>query len=351
MTDDAVEIHIPRRGPASILEVLERQLSPPGPGEVRVAIEAAGVAYADIMMRRGLYSGQSLPVTPGYDFVGRVEGVGPGVAEVTVGERVAGITVSGSYATRRNVNAQWLAPAPEGVDPARLVAAVLNGVTAWQMFHRIAHAAPGEWVLVHGAAGGVGSLLLDFAKLAGVKAVGTSSSNKADVVRARGGAPVDYRGEDVAARTRALSGGGVVAAFGHVGGKHFKKNSMAALRPGGIGVLYGAYDTTRDGKVNPLAIADLLINASFSSLGLFAKGQGVAAYSSQVWRDARPIAYRRDLATVLKLVADGAASPLVGATYPLLEAASAHAALESRSVEGKIVLLTGDRPPAGPAEI
>ncbi len=341
MIDDALEMHVPRKGPASIFMPVERRLPPPAPGEVRVAIEAAGVAYADIMMRQGMYSGQSLPVTPGYDFVGRVEVLGPGVLGLAAGQRVAGVTVSGSYATRRNVNAQWLAPAPEGVDAAKLVAAILNGVTAWQMFHRIASPAAGEWVLVHGAAGGVGTLLLDLAKLAGVKAVGTVSANKADVVRARGGAAIDYRREDVAARARALSGGGVVAAFDHVGGKHFKKVSMAALRPGGTGVLYGAYDMTRDGKVNPLAIADLLLNASFSSLGLFGKGQGVVAYSMQVWRDGRPLAYRQDLADVLKLVEDGALSPLVGATFPLREAAKAHRALETRSVTGKIVLVPG----------
>ena len=157
MIDDALEMHVPRKGPASILTPLERRLPPPAAGEVRVAIEAAGLAYADIMMRQGMYSGQSPPVTPGYDFVGRVEAVGLGITGLAAGQRVAGVTVSGSYATRRNVNAQWLSPAPEGVDAARLVAVVLNGVTAWQMFHRIANAAPGEWVLVHGAAGGWGA--------------------------------------------------------------------------------------------------------------------------------------------------------------------------------------------------
>jgi NADPH:quinone reductase-like Zn-dependent oxidoreductase len=339
MNDAAVEMHVPRKGAASVLTPLERRLPPPGPGEVRVAIEAAGVAYADIMMRQGVYSGQSPPVTPGYDLVGRVEGVGPGVTGLAAGQRVAGVTVSGSYATRRNVKAEWLAPAPEGVDAAKLVAAILNGVTAWQMFHRIAVPAPGEWVLVHGAGGGVGSLLLELARLAGVRAVGSASANKADVVRSTGAEYVDYRGEDVAARARALSDGGVVAAFDHLGGKHFKKVSMAALRPGGVGVLYGAYDMTRDGKVSPLAIADLVLNASFSSLGLFGRGQGVVAYSCQPWRDARPLAYQQDLAAVLKLVGDGALSPLVGAAYPLREAAKAQRALETRSVAGKIVLL------------
>jgi NADPH:quinone reductase-like Zn-dependent oxidoreductase len=340
MIDDALEMHVPRKGAATVFRAEERRLAPPAPGEVRVAIEAAGVAYADIMMRQGMYAGQKLPVTPGYDFVGRVEGVGAGVTHFTEGQRVAGITVTGSYATRRNVNAQWLAPAPEGPDAAQLVAAVLNGVTAWQMFHRIANPAPGEWILVHGAGGGVGRLLLDLARIAGVRAIGAASRSKAEIIRARGGEPVDYRSDDVAARARALSQSGVVAAFDHIGGRHFKKVSMAALRPGGVGVLYGGYDIVRDGKVRLLAIADLLINTGFSSFRLFQKGQGVVGYSSPIWRDSRPAAYRADLASVLKLVGDGTLSPLVGATFPLREAAQAHQALETRSIAGKIVLLT-----------
>ncbi len=284
MSDQALEMHIPRKGATSVLSAVERRLPPPAAGEVRVAIEAVGVAYADIMMRQGVYAGHKPPVTPGYDLVGRVEAIGPEVSDLAIGQRVAGITVFGSYATRRNV-ARWLVPAPEGVDAGRLVAAVLNGVTAWQMLHRVANPAPGEWVLVHGA------------------------------------------------------GGGVAAAFDHLGGKHFKTVSMPALRPGGVGVFYGAYDVSRGGKVNPLAVADLLLNARFSSLDLFAKGQGVVAYSSEPWRDGRPAAYRSDLSTVLKLVADGVLTPEGGATYPLRAAADAHRALEARSVTGKIVLL------------
>lgn len=340
MIDDALEMHVPRKGPATVFRAEERRLTPPASGEIRVAIEAAGVAYADIMMRQGMYAGQSLPVTPGYDFVGRVEALGSGVTGLTEGQRVAGVTVTGSYATRRNVNAEWLAPAPEGPGAAQLVAAVLNGVTAWQMLHRIANPAPGEWVLVHGAGGGVGSLLLDLARIAGVRAIGTASLGKADIIRARGGEPVDYQNENVAARARELSQGGVVAAFDHIGGKHFKKVSMAALRPGGVGVLYGGYDIVRGGKVQLLVIADLLINTGFSSFRLFQKGQGVVGYSSPVWRDSRPTAYQEDLAAVLKLVGDGTLSPLVGATFPLREVAQAHRALETRSIAGKIVLVT-----------
>ncbi|MEY4515093.1 MAG: hypothetical protein RLZZ450_7215 [Pseudomonadota bacterium] len=335
----AFEMHIAKKGPASVVSPRQRELPLPATGEVRVAIEAAGVAYADIVMRQGLYTGVSLPVTPGYDFVGRIEALGPDVSGFKVGQRVAAVTVTGSYATRRNVEAGWLVPAPEKADAGKLVAALLNGLTAWQMFYRIANPGAGEWILVHGAAGGVGSLLLDLANLAQVRAIGTASGGKRAVIESRGGEAIDYTSEDVAARTRSISDGGVAAAFDHIGGRHFKNKSMATLRPGGIGILYGGYDATRDGKISPLALADLVLNARFSSFGLFSKGQGVVGYSAPTWRDSRLELYRKDLGTVLNLVADGSLSPLIGATFPLQEAAQAQQALESRAVTGKIVLI------------
>lgn len=339
MTSQALEMQAPRKGAAEVFRPLERTLAPPMGGEVRVVIEAAGVAYADIVMRQGMYSGHKPPITPGYDFVGRVEALGRDVTGLTIGQRVAGVTVSGSYATRRNVDARWLVPAPESADAVKLVAAVLNGLTAWQMLHRIANPSPGEWILVHGAGGGVGSLLLDLARIAGVRAIGTASAGKAGAVRSRGGEPIEYGAEDVVSRALAISQGGVVAAFDHIGGRHFKRVSMAALRPGGVGVLYGGYDATRNGKVNLLAVADILINTGFSSFRLFGKGQSVAGYSIPTWRDARPAIYAQDLTAVLRLVADGTLSPLIGATFPLAEVAEAHRALETRSVAGKIVLV------------
>lgn len=336
---EALEMHVATAGGADVLRSRQVILPPPGPSQVRVKIEAAGVAYADIVMRRGLYSSSKPPVTPGYDFVGRVEETGADVSEFQIGQRVAGVTVSGSYADRRNVEARWLVPAPEAADAAALAAVVLNGVTAWQMLHRVAQAEAGEWILVHGAAGGVGSLLLDFARLGEVKTIGAASRGKAQIVQGLGGVALDYQSEDVAARARAISGAGVVAAFDHIGGRHFRKVSMPALKPTGVGVLYGGYGATRGGKVHPLAIADIMLNSRVSAFALFGESQSVATYSIPAWRDLRAQAYRDDLATVLKLVAEGTVTPLVGDVLPLRDAAKAHRAMESRSVSGKIVLV------------
>ena len=336
---DALEMHALTAGDAGVLTPRQVRLQPPGPSQVRVKIEATGVAFADVVMRRGLYSSAKPPVTPGYDFVGRVEEVGPQVSEFRTGQRVAGVTVSGSYADRRNVEARWLVPAPENADAATLAAAVLNGVTAWQMLYRVARPDAGEWILIHGAAGGVGSLLLDFARHAGLRAIGAASRGKQDTVRSRGGVAVDYQAEDVTARARTISGGGVAAAFDHIGGRHFRRISMPSLKPTGIGVLYGGYDATRGGKVHPLAIADMILNNRVSAFSLFGKSQSVASYSIPAWRQERAQAYRDDLETVLRLVAEGTITPLIGEIMPLRDAAKAHRAIESRSVSGKIVLI------------
>lgn len=338
MTDTAIEMHMPRTGPATVLQRREVTLPPPRPGEARMAIEATGIAYADIVMRQGLYPGVKTPATPGYDLIGRIEALGEGVTGFTVGQRVAALTVTGSYASRRNVEARWLTVAPEGADAGALVAAVLNGLTAWQMFHRVALAAPGEWVLIHGAAGGVGNLLLEMARNAGVRAIGTASAGKKAVVEARGGVHLDYAAGDVAARAREISGGGVVAAYDHIGGKHLKAVSVPALRQGGTAVLYGGYDATKGGKVNPGALVSMMLNNSLSAMKLFGESQGVVGYNVSYWRNARTEAYRQDLAAVLGAVAEGKITPLIGLDLPLAEAAKGQQALETASVAGKVVL-------------
>ena len=338
MSVTAFEMHMARTGGVEVLKGREVPLPPPGPGEARVAIEAAGVAFADIVMRTGLYPGVKAPVTPGYDFVGRIEALGPDVQGFEVGQRVAALTVTGSYASRRNVEIRYLVAAPEDTPAEALVAGVLNGLTAWQMFHRVATAAPGEWVLVHGAAGGVGGLLLDLAARAGVRAIGTASAGKKAEVEAKGGVHVDYRAEAVAERALALSEGGVVAAYDHVGGPHLKSASMAALRDGGTAVLYGGYDATKGGKARPGAMIKMLLADRLSALKLFSESRGVAGYNVTSWRNARPEPYRQDLARVLGLIGEGAIQPKIAKVLPLSEAGHAQALLQSAKLAGKIVL-------------
>lgn len=266
-----VEMVVKKAGDAKTLVAEKSELASPAKGEVQVRIEAAGVAYADIVIRRGLYAEEKPPVTPGYDFVGQIEAIGDDVSGFAIGDRVAGITVSGSYASYRNVAANLVVGVSKNADPVKLVAGVLNGVTAWQMFHRVAHPQKGDWVLVHGAAGGVGTILLELARNSGVNVVGSASAAKHDVVRDLGAVAVDYTKVDVTKVAKEISGGGVVAAFDHIGGNHFRKVSMPALQKTGIGIVYGGYDVTRGGKVHPLALLDMLLRTRYPSFDYSAK--------------------------------------------------------------------------------
>ncbi len=160
----ATEIVLPAVGVPETLEVRRRELPVPGAGEAAIRVEATGVSFAEGSMRRGRYPGQPrFPFVPGYDLVGVVTDLGPGVAGVAgvaLGQRVAAVTKIGGWADHVVLPAADLVPVPEGVDAAAAETAVVNGVTAWQMLHRLARVRAGQTVLVHGATGGVGGLLV-----------------------------------------------------------------------------------------------------------------------------------------------------------------------------------------------
>src|ERR687894_360134 len=167
-TNTRTEIVMPREGGPEVLETHRRDLRAPGPGQVVVRVEAAGVAFSEVQMLKGRYFGQpKFPFVPGYDLVGEVESVGEGVDGGMLGARVAALTETGAWADRVVLDAKDITPVPDGLHPADAVAAVTNGVTAWQMVHRAAKVRPGQTVLVHGASGGVGTLLVQLARLAG----------------------------------------------------------------------------------------------------------------------------------------------------------------------------------------
>lgn len=129
-----------------------------------------------------------------------------------------------------------------------------------------------------------------------------------------------------------------MAAFDHIGGQHLRTVSMAALRPGGTAVLYGGYDIARGGRLRLSAMVPLLLKNSQSILNLFSASQGIVGYNVTSWRNARPECYRQDLATVLNLIGQGQLDPLIGATFPIREAAKAQQTLETSAVAGKVVL-------------
>src|ERR1700742_650057 len=214
----ATEIVLPGVGAPETLEIHTRELPAPAPGQAVVRVEATGVSFAEQQMRRGKYYDQPpFPFVPGYDLVGVVEAAGPGVDAILVGTRVAVLTKVGGWASHVLVDAATVVPVPDGVDPAEAETVVLNGITAWQMLHRKARVRAGQTILVHGANGGVGTTLVQLARLADVRVIGTASPRHHDRLRELGVIPIDYHA-DVPAAVRALAPAGVDAVFDHLGG-------------------------------------------------------------------------------------------------------------------------------------
>ena len=331
------EIVMTREGGPEVLETHRRELPAPGPGQVVVRVEAAGVAFSEVQMLKGRYFGQpKFPFVPGYDLVGEVEGVGEGVDRDMVGTRVAALTETGAWAESVALDAKDAAPVPDGLDPADAVAAVTNGVTAWQMLHRAASVRPGQTVLVHGASGGVGTLLVQLARLAGADVIGTASARKHGYVRSLGAVPVDYR-DDVPARVREISLGGVDAVFDHVGGPGLV-DSYKMLRRGGTLVTYGSASTL-DGAghwIRPY----LPIFARVLRWTATPDGKKATFYYVKRW----PRFFREDLAAVLALLAEGKIEAHAATRMPLEKASEALGFLSSGEASGKVVLVPGSTP-------
>jgi NADPH2:quinone reductase len=200
-------------------------------------------------MREGVHpETPRVPFTPGWDLVGVVERLGPGVSGIAAGETVAALPISGAYAERICLPQRELVPVPAGLDPAEAVSLILNYITAYQMLHRSARGRAGQRALIHGAAGGVGSALLQLGRLVGLEMYGTCSSKTASTVVDLGAVPIDYRNQDFVQEIRRLTGDGVDIVFDGIGGKHIWR-SREALRRGGMVVAYGLTASLSGGRL------------------------------------------------------------------------------------------------------
>ncbi|MEV0122094.1 medium chain dehydrogenase/reductase family protein [Streptomyces sp. NPDC050703] len=326
-------------GPEGI-QVRTRPCRPAGPGQVVLAMEAAGVSFAEQQMRRGKYFDQPpYPFVPGYDLVGRAVDVGEGVSGDLLGRRFAVLTKTGAWASHVTVDAGDLTEVPGTVDPADAETFVVNGITAWQMLHRLAKVRPGHTVLVHGANGGVGSTLVQLARVAGARVVGTASAKHHDAVRALGAVPVDYRAPDLSERLRSQAPRGYDAVFDHVGGEGIV-TSYHLLAAKGTLVSYGTA-STRDVQGSSRAPV-LKLLARLTLWNALPNGKGAHFYNIWAGRrrlDAFRTRLRADLTEVFALLADGALVPQVAARVPLTEVGEAVRLAESGTVVGKVILV------------
>jgi NADPH2:quinone reductase len=320
-----------RFGGPEVLQLVEEEVPEPAPGWVRVRIRAAGVAFGDIAARRGDYARQTLPFAPGYDIAGEVDRLGAGVIGLEPGQLVAALPGAGGYAEYICLPAAELVPVPGGVDPAEAVSMVLNYVTAYQLLYRVAYVEGGERVLIHGAAGGVGSALLQLGRLAEAQLYGAASQAKHGLVARLGGTPIDYRCENVWAHLRNLTGGGLDVVFDSLGGAALEQ-SYGILRAGGRLVSFGC---------SAARGADM-VRASFETLERLRRNNGrrsVLSYGAMATKRRHPEWFGEDLRVLLHLLAQRYIQPVIAMRMPLAHAARAHRLLESGTVMGKIMLL------------
>lgn len=339
-TEELVEVVLPGRVEPEGLQLRHGAVPLAGRGQVVIRMEATGVSFAEQQMRRGRYFDQpAFPFVPGYDLVGTVVATGEGVDPALTGTRVAAVVKIGGWASHVVVEAADVVPVPDGISAAEAETVVVNGITAWQMLHRKARVRAGQTVLVLGANGGVGTVLVQLAQAAGATVIGTSSTRHHDALRARGVTPVDYRAGDVAARVRELVPGGVDAVFDHVGGPGLV-GSWRLLAPGGTLVSYGSASTRDDSGPKQLPFVKMLgqvwlwnalPNRRRAYLYNFWAGKALA-------RNRFRARLRDDLTQVLAAVRRGDVTPRIAAQLPLARAAEALRLAESGTVAGKVVL-------------
>ena len=325
---------ITRLGGPDALQWVEEELPQPGPGEARVKVLAAGVAFADVLMRHGLYPGvPAFPFAPGYDIVGEIDAVGEGAGDFRVGQRVAALTMTGGYSQYVVVRAAHLVPVPEGLDAAEAVSLVLNYVTAYQMLHRVARLREGQRLLVHSAAGGVGTAALQLGKLAGLSMFGTASAPKHELVATLGAVPIDYRTENFVDRIRHFAPEGLDCVLDPIGGKQWWA-SYSCLRRRGSLVCFGAQAAISKGKLSA--------GLGFALLGLMKilpDGKRASWYNVKNLRNQHPEWFREDLSRLFALLSARQIQPVIAARFPLRDARRANELLETSQVSGKLVVL------------
>lgn len=311
-------------GPPDVLRLEEMEIPEPGPGDVRIMLEAAGVNFIDTYQRSGQYK-MNLPFTPGSEGGGLVDAVGEGVEGFAPGDPVAYALNLGAYGEYAVVPAWKLVPVPPGVNLLTATAAMLQGMTAHYLSHDTYPIRPGDTVLVHAAAGGVGLLLVQMAKLRGARVIGTVSTAEKEALAREAGADeiIRYTEQDFETEVKRLTGNrGLDAVYDSVGRDTFHK-SMNCLRPRGYLVLYGQ----SSGAVEPLD--PQVLNQKGS---IFLTRPSLGHYN----QDQAEI--RRRAGDIFEWIDEGRLSVRIDRTFPLEEAADAHRYMESRQSKGKVLL-------------
>jgi NADPH:quinone reductase-like Zn-dependent oxidoreductase len=332
-------------GGYDVLKVQERPDPPVGPGDVRIAVKAAGINFADTMARVGLYpDAPKPPCVLGYEVAGEVESIGEGVSEFQVGDRVVGGTRFGGQAELVTVPEAQVFALPPGLSFEQGAAIPVNYGTAYAALILMGSLRKGDRVLIHAAAGGVGISATQIARNVGAEIFGTASPSKHDAIRAQGvDHPIDYRSQDFEAETMRITGGeGVDLVIDALGPTSFRKD-YRLLRSGGRMVMYGLSEGTKDGKRNVAAMLKSLASMPsatmpwWKSLLIMNENKGVFGLNMLKWWDAEG-SLDRVLDPLTEDLEAGKLDPVVAEAFPFERAGDAHQFIAERRNVGKVVL-------------
>jgi NADPH:quinone reductase-like Zn-dependent oxidoreductase len=335
-------VWITKAGGPEVLDVREAPDPSPGPGEVRIRVHAAGLNFAEVMARQGLYpDAPKPPCVVGYEVAGVVDAVGPDVEEPAIGRRVLALVRFGGHAELVCAPTAQVVELPETLDFVAAAAIPVNYLTAYHMLFRVANVRSGQRVLVHMAAGGVGIAVLQLCRtVPGVVTFGTASAAKHEVLREEGCThPIDYRTEDYVARVQDLTGGeGVDLVLDPLGGRDWKRG-MRLLRPVGQLIAYGFANLAGGERRNVARLARELSGVPLlTPMGLMDHNRTVSGVNlGHLWD--RPDLLREELNEIMARWRSGAIKPRVDGTYPFERAAEAHQRLTQRHNVGKVVLV------------
>lgn len=337
------QVWIPKAGGPEVLEVRTAADPEPGPGEVRIRVEAAGVNFADVLARMGMYpDAPPLPCVVGYEVAGRVDRVGRGVDEALVGRDAIALTRFSGYSDAVVVPAAQVFDRPEGMSAEQGAALPVNYLTAYQLVVVMGGLKSDETVLVHSAGGGVGIAAIQLARHVGARVIGVASKGKHESLREMGVEDlIDGRTEDFEARTLELTGGrGVELVLDAVGGESFKKG-LRVLAPTGRLGMFGISSVATGTKRDLLAFARTLLGMPLLELhpGRLMNGNKGAfgVNLGHMWRETDRLGrWAREL---LRLYGQGAVSPVVAETFSFDRAAEAHRFIQDRKNLGKVLLV------------
>jgi NADPH:quinone reductase-like Zn-dependent oxidoreductase len=331
-------VWIPRSGPPEVLEVRDVPDPTPRPGEVLIRVRAAGVNFADVSARLGIYpDAPPFPCVVGYEVAGTVE---QGAGDFALGARVVALTRFGGYAEKVSVPAAQVFPIADGMTFEEAAALPVNYLTAVLMLRHFGNVQAGDTVLVHAAAGGVGMAAIQLCKIAGAQVIGTASAAKHAALKDAGVAhAIDYRTQDFEAEVKRITGGrGVDIVLDATGA--FRK-SYRCLGPLGRLVCFGFSSAASGLTPNRFgAITKVLMIPWFHPIKLMNDNRAVIGVNlGHLWD--RIELLRREMLSVLADCAAGRLKPVVGKTFPLVEAAAAHRYMQERQNIGKVVLTVG----------